>query len=212
VALFLISTILAFVAGGGWSSRQNLEEALEDTERAIRFSADEAALRNTITRIHYKLNKDPQTFTVQFGPNDDFVIPTKILSQEDEDDQDDKEKEFLNKFHKKFKKISEFQDKDKEIPAAVRLIGIGSSLTNTLYLASEFSQASIYLYPSGEKERALLIFATDDELATISISSFVMEFERNFYTIEESNSGDDFNEQLDNLATEFFTKWLGEKK
>jgi hypothetical protein len=213
VALFLISTVLTFVAGGTWSTRHNLEEALEDTERAVRFGSDEATLRNTITRIHYNLSEDPQTFLVQYGPNDDFVIPTKVIEfDEKEDEDDEKAANLAKKISNKFKKVTEFEEDDKEIPAPVRLVGIGSGLTETLYLASEYSKASIYLYPSGEKDRAMVIFATDDEIATITISPFMMEFEREFYTIEEAQSGEDLIEQQDTLAAQFFSEWLGDKK
>lgn len=203
--MFLIVIVLTLAANVSFSSREDLEETLFDMERAIRFGVDEAALKNSMIRIHFTLDKTPQKYALEYGPNDNFVLPQSIFEVEDTSDMTEEEKKQTSteKLNKKFNKIREFQDSDRELPDNVRVVAIGSSLYRELI--SDF-QASFYIYPTGEKDKGFLALATDEEVATFSWSSFTSDFETNYYPITGSDFIDIQEKQLE-MATELFQKW-----
>lgn len=180
VALFLVVLLLGIVTtGGSFTQRQALDQYLDDMERSIRFSMDESVLRNSMIRVHFDLNKEPQNYAVEFGPNDSFVLPQvryqgaagTSLSLKEEEELEAK----VKKLNKKFNKVKEFQNKNKEIENGVRLVGIGTS--GSEMLMTEF-QANVYIYPTGEKDDAIIIFATEEEVAAISVSAFTTSFDK----------------------------------
>lgn len=206
VALFVLTLIFTFVTGGGFTLRQKLDESLEDIERAIRFSEDEAALRNTITRVHFFLDEAPQQYAVEYGPDDKFIIPaapeaiTKTASQADEEE----ERKKIESINKKFSKVQEFQEKNKALNDVVRIVGVGSSLDPEFI--TDF-HASLYIYPTGEKDAGFIAIATDEEVVGLSIEPFSRNFKREYQTIE-MNETDELVEVQLSIAQEMFTRWL----
>jgi len=75
------------------STRRNLDEALNDIERAVRFSVDEAALRNAMIRVRFKFDQDPQTWSVEFCPNGNFVLPPVSQAVSQSKSEEEKENE-----------------------------------------------------------------------------------------------------------------------
>jgi hypothetical protein len=202
-----MSLVFTFISNGGFSLRQNLDEALDDIERAIRFSEDESALRNTITRIHFFLDSNPQEFTVEFGPDDKFIIPAappEITSKSLKDEEIEKKKtEDLNK---KFSSVKEFSEKKMEVPDSIKIIGIGSSMEKELII--DF-HASLYVYPSGEKDAGFIIVSSDAEMVGLSIEPFSRTYTREYIKIEKSDSEELIDTQL-RMAKEMYEKWLKE--
>jgi hypothetical protein len=104
---------LTVVVGDSFSSRGKLEETVSLVERSLRSSVDEAALRNVITRVNFKLDGEVQEFSVEYGPDADFVIPTslvKIDTVESLSEQENRQKEEKS-VDKKFNRVKELAEK-----------------------------------------------------------------------------------------------------
>jgi hypothetical protein len=207
VALFLVALVLTTFSfsSGMFSQHQKLVETLDNFERAVRFSQDESVLRNRIVRLLIRFDGENQNFSVEYGPDADFVLPAQFLMKSEEAELLD-EKELAKKkdqINKAFSKVEEFLEEPEEINDLVRIIGVGSSLTNTLQLNDG---ANLFAYPSGEKDAALIIVATDEEIATLEVEPFTMDFKRNFYRIE-GETGDLLDFQIQK-AKSLYEEWL----
>ncbi len=203
VALLLVTIVLTVVSGTSFSTRRNLDEALNDIERGIRFSSDESALRNSIIRVRFKLDEDPQTWSVEFGPDGNFVLPPINHSVSQSKSDEEMEKKAQSEVDKQFSRIKEFQESDREFPLGVRVIGVATSLTQAMLLDGE---NSVYIYPTGEKDSAIIIVASDDELASLKISPFTMDIEREYFTVELQRDGDITEAQIE-LAERIYQEW-----
>jgi len=204
VALLLVTIILTLVAGTSFSSRRNLDEALNNLERGVRFSTDEAALRNTMIRLKMKFDEDPQTWSVEFGPDGNFVLPATQVSVSKSKSDEDKQKNKQKKIDKKFSRVKEFQDEEKSLPGGVKIIALATSLTQVMVLDG---QNAIYIYPTGEKDSAIIVLATDEEVASLEVSPFTLEMKRTYYSIDDDSSSDLSERQIE-LAEEIYQKWL----
>ncbi len=203
VGLFLISLIFAVVNidYDEFTPSNSLNKAVSKLETAIRFAQDESTLRNTIVRLHIYLEKEPQQYSVEYGPSEGFVLPSVLLS----DDQEDNEKREKN-INKQFNLVKEFSSKNEKIPKYVKIIGVGSSLYKKLL--TEF-EASIYVYPTGEKDDAIIFLATEEELISLEITQFEQEITKKKYKLENL-SGKELQEEQIKIAKDIFSKWLRE--
>lgn len=205
VAMFLVVLVLALATNISFSSREDLDETLFDIERAIRFGVDEAALKNSMIRLNFVLDKEPQQYSLEYGPNDNFVLPQKLFEVVDYSELDEEEKKATAaaQISKKFNKIKEFQESDRELPENVRIIAVGSNLYSEMI--SDY-QASMYIYPTGEKDKGIVILATDEELASISWTSFTSDFDIRYYAMDNNDFVDDVEKQTE-MALEIYQKW-----
>lgn len=206
VAITLVSVVFGIFASFSFNSADDLDEATNNVERAIRFSVDEAALRNVIVRTRFYLDDRPQKLSVEYGPDDSFVIP---LSQIEEKDSSVLNKEANDKkdkdFNKKFNRVPEFSDGPKEFKDNVRLIAVGSSLTGLMFLDG---QASIYAYPTGEKDGGIIILGTNEEVVGVTFRPFLLGFDKIRKYLDVDTALDDIPEEQDGLAKEMFESWL----
>jgi hypothetical protein len=205
VALFLIALVITSftMSGGVFNPHRKLEEALDNLERAVRFSQDESILRNKIVRISLKTGEPPNSFTVEYSPENDFILPSKIFDDQlaldnySEEEIQNKKKKIENQFSK----VQEFQESPIEFNEQVRIIGVGTTLINKMQV---FADTSIFFYPSGEKDGALIVLANEEEIATLAIEPFTLEFKRNFYRIEGDQIDDEF---FANKAEDLYKEW-----
>jgi len=191
------------MSGGVFNPHRKLEEALDNLERAVRFSQDESILRNKIVRISLKTGEPPNSFTVEYSPENDFILPSKIFDDQlaldnySEEEIQNKKKKIENQFSK----VQEFQESPIEFNEQVRIIGVGTTLINKMQV---FADTSIFFYPSGEKDGALIVLANEEEIATLAIEPFTLEFKRNFYRIEGDQIDDEF---FANKAEDLYKEW-----
>ncbi len=203
VAAFLIVVILASVMTGSFSSRDELESVADNIERAIRFSSNEATLRNKVIRIHFLLDASPQEYTVEFGPDGTFILPPSRPPRMSLADEERFKKE-TEKTNKQFNKIKEFEDENRTLSDQVRIIGIGSSLQEELVLDYE---NSIYIYPTGEKDSAIIIIGSDEEIIAIMVDPFTSKLTREYVKVDPLSSEEIIDAQL-KTTKELFEKWL----
>ena len=209
VAMVLMTIILSISLSGSFSSRGNLDKDVNSIERALRFMSDEAALKNAVVRLHFKLDQNPQEYAVEYGPSDSFILPpnavneTKTVSLEEAE----KSKIITKELNLKFNKVQEFQDSNYEISDNIKIIGVGTSQSIKLQSSGEIST---YTYPSGEKDDALVLIASNEDIISLKVDPYSMKIERQVYQLENTNSGDITAIQLAK-ATEIFEKWQKEK-
>lgn len=201
MALILTSFTMS---GGMFDPHQKLLEALDNIERSVRFSQDETVLRNRIVRIVLDGEADPNNLTVEYGPDKDFILPSAAFNEALALDtySEDELEEKLKEVNSKFNKVMEFQEEPLEFDDDVKVIAVGTTLTNNLNMGGK---SSIFFYPSGEKDGAFIVLANDEEFATLSIEPFTLDFKRSFYTIEGTTIDEDF---FADKAEEFYKEWL----
>lgn len=184
--------------------RQMLEDTVNLLNRTVRFSVNESILRNVLVRIKFNLESDPVEYTVEYGDGPEVILPGAV----DESKLSFSEREALaesqKKFDGKFTPITEFTDGPQTLPEGVEIFAIGTSYNPQLMSLGE---ASIYFYPTGEKDSSLIIMNNEIAMGTLSISPFedttTHEFIR--FTDEEI---DRFDETIETKAKEEFDEWL----
>jgi hypothetical protein len=196
--------MFGIMLGGDISGRDYLEESLDNMERAARFSVDEASLRNTIIRLHFNLDSTPPTFMAEFGPAGKFVIPLSEKFDEEElsgteKESDKKETEELNK---KFNPLPDFKENYEPFYEEVVVVGIAHGESKKL---SSDGHYSIYFYPTGEKDQAIVFLAYEEKMVSLEFDAFRQEYNREYYDVPEGT--DTIEERRLKLAQDNFQKW-----
>ena len=218
IALFLGTIILTLGLGLKFDSsgRDKMEESMDLIERAIRFGVDESVLRSRIVRLHFLLEEQPQQFTLEYASDENFVLSKKIVDWENEDDLDEDEKEeqrkLLEEINEQFQPVDEFQEESQPLPERVRIVGVATSAFERLIVGSE---VSFFIYPTGEKDGALIILGNDEEMATLGIEEFTLDFKRSWIKNPPSLSEEDDDEEAEiptpaqlKKSEELFKQWL----
>ncbi len=202
----LVSLVLTVVVGDGFSSRSKLEESTSLVERSLRLSVDEAALRNVITRVNFKLDGEVQEFAVEFGPDADFVIPTALVKIDLVESLAEQEArlEASKKVDKDFNRIKELSEDTLKIEEPVRVLGVGTKVTGKFIPEGN---ASIYVYPTGERDAAFIAISTEQEIAVLTSEAFTDQIDLNYYKVENNSS---FANRLEK-ANDLFKEWLNER-
>lgn len=202
VALALVALVITIALPSGGNSRVPLEETLDHLERSIRFGTDEAILRNVVVRLNFSFNEDPQLFTIEYGPDAQFVPPprpdrTRAEMGSSEQEAFDEE---LAQLNRQFNRIRELAQGRFEIPETVVLMGVGLVEDQNLTMEAE---ASIYMYPTGEKDHAFVLLSSDDEYVVLEIQPYTMNFRRTFIRHEH-----DFDlERRYRESNDIFRQW-----
>ncbi len=209
VGLALVSFIyLALPSSEENISRRKLQSTIDSFDRATRFANNEAILRNTIVRLRLMLDTEPIEYAVEYGPTEKFQLPkyediSKLSLKEQE-----RYADIVKNVNQQFHKVTEFKSFNKAIEDEVRILGVSSSLYPDLQLGAE---ASIYFYPSGERDSALIICNHDEEIATLEIQPFT---EKNIdrYLEVDFVDGIDIEDKLYDKSREIYNEWIKEKK
>jgi prepilin-type N-terminal cleavage/methylation domain-containing protein len=206
IALALAALMYGLFTYNSKDSRSKLNEAADNIEKAIRFGQDEASLRNSIVRLNFSFDREPQEYGVEAGPDDSFILPSPIASEADTQDEIEKEKKQLEATNKRFNLVKEFDEKNKTLSERVTLVGFASSQQDKLITKM---QGALYFYPSGEKDSAIIILGTEDELLALIVDPFSIDTKRVYRTLEKKQ------EELTTIwaetAKELFDEWIKEK-
>lgn len=213
VALFLAALIFLAIPSSENSRRhQDLQTAVDDIDRAVRFAGNESVLRNTVVRLRIDLEKSPIEYTVEYGPSENLVLPALQPDAEKDLKEAEDEKKRLAKLDSQFTKVEEFADLTREFSPEVELLGVASSFQKKLMREQS---ASIYFYPTGERDAALIFFGTQDELATLEVEPFQDRTNDTYYPApiaredDERDVGkaDDFKEtKMEEIAKNWLEK------
>ena len=210
IALVLVVTITGLTIGGQFSNDEDLRDESEKIRRALYFMSDEAALKNAVIRIHFMLDRAPQEYAVEYGPSDSFILPPdpeldgKVLTKEEEEKVTKAKKEL----NLKFNKIKEFQETNTEISDSVKILGIGTASAKALKTTGD---VSIYAFPTGEKDDALIIVADEEAIISLEVDPFGQKVDSKVTRVEAVGSRE-INDVLNEKAKEIFETWLRDKK
>lgn len=205
IALVLITLVLGIALSDPFNTSKDLDQQSDDIERAVRFMSDESALRNSVVRLHFMLGKAPQEYAVEYGPSDSFILPpepefeTMTVSKEEEEKENKRNKDL----NLKFNKVQEFQESNTELPESVKIIGIGLSTSQKLKTSGD---VSIYAFPTGEKDDAIVILGNEETVVSLAINPFNQKIEKKVEKLEYTENSD-INEVWAKKAKEIFEQW-----
>lgn len=206
VALALIAIFMTMAVSDSFNTSADLDKQYNDLDRAVRFVSDEAALRNSVVRIHFMLGKAPQEYAVEYGPSDSFILPpvgefeTKTQTKEEEE----KAAKLTKDINMKFNKVQEYQESNTEVSDNVKIVGIGNAASEKFVSTGD---VSIYSFPTGEKDAAIIVLANDETVISLEVSPFNSRVEKKSYKIEQTGNRE-ITDLQNEKAKEIFETWL----
>lgn len=184
VALLLAALVfLAVPSGDSAQKHRDLQTAVENIDRSIRFAANEAVLRNTVVRLRISMDEEPVEYTVEYGPAGNLPLPDLAEKEPGSLAEEKNRAEKLVALNRQFTKVGEFEDIRHEFEPTVSVNGIASSSSKKI---NSDKEASIYFYPTGEKDKAIIFFSTSEELAYLEIQPFLSETNATFEALRTS--------------------------
>lgn len=205
VALLLASLVLiSFPSSDQTEKHRNLQSAVADIERAMGFASNEAILRNTVVRLRISFEKDPIEYNVEYGPPGNMPLPDMQEKTSKSLDEEKAETEKIANLNKQFTKVEEFEEIRHELSADVQITGIATTFQKKIMSDGE---ASIYFYSTGEKDGALIFFATDDETAYIEVQPFLSEYRTVFEPIKTESVAKK-EDILQTKMDEVYKEWI----
>ena len=184
-----------------FSSRDRLEEASKHIQRAALFSMDQSTIDNALVRIHFLFDEELHQFSVESAPRGDFILPKYLFEEKVEEKKIKKEKK---NFSKQFNKIKSFSDGSIQFSEDIKIVGVASSISKKLITEGE---ASIFFYPTGEKDEAIVMLASDEEVITIELSPFTFDMKTNYHSLGEFDYSK-IDDVIDSKVKEIFEQWL----
>lgn len=205
VAILLISLIYLAWPTGDNEIHKELVNTVQSVDRSLQFAANESILRNCVVRLRISLEKTPIEYTVEYGPPGNMPLPdmpeetVKSLAQEKA------EKEKLSALDKQFTKVEEFEEVKVELSDEVTILGIATTSQKKLITGGE---ASIYFFPTGEKDGAMIFFSTIEEMAWLEVQPFLSDTNTT-YEVIKSNRVAKLEDILQTRMDEVYKEWIG---
>jgi prepilin-type N-terminal cleavage/methylation domain-containing protein len=205
VALVLAALIfLAIPSSENVQRHRNLKAAVDDLDRSVRFASNEAVLRNTLVRLRISLNKSPVEYTVEYGPASNLALPDMPEKTSKTLEEEKAEAEKKAALDRQFTKVEEFEDIKREVHPDVTILSVASSSQKKLMREGE---ATLYFYPTGEKDAGLIIFSTVEEIAYLEIAPFLAETKSVFQTLPSSGVAK-LEDILQTKMDEVYKEWM----
>jgi prepilin-type N-terminal cleavage/methylation domain-containing protein len=205
VALVLAAMIfLAIPSSDNVQKHRDLKSAVDDLDRSVRFASNEAVLRNSVIRIRLSLDKTPIEYTVEYGPAGNLPLPDMPEKASKSLEEEKVEKEKRAALDRQFTKVEEFEDIKHEISENVTILGMASTSQKKLMKDGE---ATLYFYPTGEKDGGLILFGTTDEIAYLEIAPFLSETNSVFEPLNTSGVAK-LEDILQTKMDEVYKAWL----
>jgi prepilin-type N-terminal cleavage/methylation domain-containing protein len=205
VALLLTSLIvISFPSSDTTEKHRNLKSAVADIERAIGFASNESVLRNTVVRLRIAFEKTPIEYNVEYGPPGNMPLPDMPEKAHKSLEEEKADADKVSDLNKQFTKVVEFEEIRHELSGDVQILGVATSFQKKMITDGE---ASIYFYSTGEKDAALIFFATDNEVAYIDVQPFLSETR----TVFEALNPESVAKKEDILQTkmdEVYKEWI----
>jgi prepilin-type N-terminal cleavage/methylation domain-containing protein len=206
VALVLAALIfLAVPSSENVQRHRDLKTAVDDLDRSVRFASNEAVLRNTVVRLRISLEKVPVEYTVEYGPQGNLPLPDMPEKPSKSLQEEKAQADQRAALDRQFNQVPEFEDIKHELSADVTVLGVASTSQKQLFREGE---ATIYFYPTGEKDGGLIIFSTVEEIAYLEIAPFLSETKTVFEPLKTSGVAK-LEDILQTRMDEVYKEWLG---
>jgi prepilin-type N-terminal cleavage/methylation domain-containing protein len=205
VALVLAALIfLAVPTSDTVQKHRDLKTAVDDLDRSVRFAGNEAVLRNTVVRLRISLDKNPVEYTVEYGPAGNLPLPDMPVKSNKSLQDEKAEAEKRASLDRQFTKVEEFEDIKHEISEDVTILGMASTSQKELVKEGE---ATLYFYPTGEKDGGIIIFSTVEEIAYLEVAPFLSETNSVFQPLKTSGVAK-LEDILQTKMEEVYKEWL----
>ncbi len=205
VSLVLVAMIfLAIPSSDNVQKHRDLKSAVDDLDRSVRFAGNEAVLRNSVVRLRLSLDKTPIEYTVEYGPAGNLPLPDMPEKASKSLEEEKVEKDKRAALDRQFTKVAEFEDIKHEISEDVTILGMASTSQKKLMKEGE---ATLYFYPTGEKDGGLIIFSTTDEIAYLEVAPFLSETNSVFEPLKTSGVAK-LEDILQTKMDEVYKEWL----
>ncbi len=205
VSLVLVAMIfLAIPSSDNVQKHRDLKSAVDDLDRSVRFAGNEAVLRNAVVRLRLSLDKTPIEYTVEYGPAGNLPLPDMPEKASKSLEEEKVESEKRASLDRQFTKVAEFEDIKHDISEDVTILGMASTSQKKLMKDGE---ATLYFYPTGEKDGGLIIFSTTDEIAYLEVAPFLSETNSVFEPLKTSGVAK-LEDILQTRMDEVYKEWL----
>lgn len=208
VALSLMAMIIFIIPNPFENnSRTHIQETADNLARGLKMAVDESILRGVVTRLKLDLGKTPQSYVVEFGDKNQGLLPNFNSLEAEQGltlQEEDEVKKKLESFDKNFNPIQDYSEKALEVPEDVLLLGAASNLNPQLI--TETSMA-IYSYPSGERDSAIILLGTDEEIVALTTQGFTADVKMDFFSLPQDTQTD-VDSQRQNKVKELHEQWL----
>ncbi len=195
IVLIGILSTMGYRMISGQTGKDKLDEFKDDLSRTISFASSEAIIRNRVIRLIIHMDKTPQSYSLEMASTTQLLLPEKSDGSEFKREEDDEETKAAKiKFNQNFLPHPEGEAKDFSID--VLIVGVGHLENKDLQLAGDFST---FFYPSGEKDPAVIIVATKDEVMGLSYDTFRDRMQTKYFPIE--------TQDLKDFAEKIFKDW-----
>lgn len=208
-SLLMVILLAALNIGSGSGDADLLDKELDNIDRAIRYAVNEAILQGSMARVKFHIDKIPNEFSVEIGPKDGFVLPEFPTAKSAQLSSEDRiaRANLLKSVDQEFEPVDGLEESKIKIDDRIRLIGVGKA--NQGYLINDFN-ASIYLFPSGEKDDFIVLIGTDSEVGALIIEPYSANTRRSYQTLPEIEgefTQDKLNELQDQAALDLYEEW-----
>lgn len=203
VAMALIAVVMLGLRFGGASQKDILKETIENFDRAIRYSQNEAILLGKVTRIKIDFEADPIEYVIEQSSKANLLLDQKIdLSNLSLREREEYEKT-SKKTNQQFSRSAEYADEAFKVEEPLTIIGMGHLSLDKVQTQGD---QSIYFYPSGTREAAIIFFSTENEFAALEVDAFSPKTRVTYHTYTEFET-QDYDATYENLSEEYFLRW-----
>jgi len=143
-------------------------------------------------------------YTVEYGPAGNLPLPDMPERTQNSLAEEKAEADKRAALDRQFTKVEEFEDIKHEISEDVSIIGVATTSQKKLIQEGE---ASLYFYPTGEKDGGLIIFSTVEEIAYLEVAPFLSETNSVFEPLKTSGVAK-LEDILQTRMDEVYKQWL----
>lgn len=195
IMLIGIMSTMGYKMISGQTGKDQLDEFRDNLSRTINFASSEATIRNRVIRLIIHLDKTPQSYSLEMASTTQLLLPEKNDDSSFEHHLDnEEEKKEKDKFNQNF--LPHPDGKEKEFSIDTQIIGVGHLENKNLQLMGDFST---FFYPSGEKDPAVFIVASKNEVMGISYDTFRDRILTKYFPLE--------TQDIKDFAEKIFKDW-----
>ena len=199
IALALSGLLIGVVVKSLSPNSNDRETKIKSIKQMIRFARNESIIQNRVTRIAVELG-NPSKMHIEIA--NDFLAPLRE-SESEEDEVRTEDKSPKKRKNNGFSKVTETSQKDLTFENEYQIYAVATN-TDTLALSDI---AYIYFYPTGEKDSALILLYSSEEMAQIEISPFLGTIEDKG-TLREKGIIQDEVLELESMAKKIYEEWI----
>ena len=205
IALALVALLFSLVGSYNYTQRQEVEDLMGKIDQSIGALIDESTIKHRMTRLRISLDDSPQKVSFEYAQRHDMTIDADLLEDASKltESELERRKKKEDDFNKNFSRLSDLQDGSLEVSDRIKILGVGL-VEQRLFISA--GSPSVYFYPNGEKDPAVIFISTDNEIHYLTISPFGFKIEKNLEKINSLTLPEEemFEEEVFDQVKEIF--------